>query len=116
MPQLRKDPVTGRWVIISTDRNRRPSDFTRTRDLPKLNGVCPFCRGHEAETPPEILSYRENGNGAWNTRVVPNKFPALRLEGMLERAGEGLYDQMSGIGAHEVIIETPAQGIAGEAA
>ena len=108
--------MTGRWVIISTDRNRRPSDFTRTRDLPKLNGVCPFCRGHEAETPPEILSYRENGNGAWNTRVVPNKFPALRLEGMLERAGEGLYDQMSGIGAHEVIIETPAQGIAGEAA
>ena len=107
MPQLRKDPVTGRWVIISTTRGRRPSDFTRTREMPKSNGVCPFCKGHEGETPPEILSYRENGNGHWNTRVVPNKFPALRVEGPLDRAGEGLYDQMTGIGAHEVIIETP---------
>ena len=107
MPQLRKDPVTGRWVIISADRARRVSDFTRTGELPKSQGVCPFCRGHEALTPPEILTYRENGSGAWNTRVIPNKFPALRVEGVLERAGEGLYDQMSGIGAHEVIIETP---------
>ena len=107
MPQLRKDPVTGRWVIISADRARRVSDFTRTGELPKSQGVCPFCHGHESLTPPEILTYRENGSGAWNTRVIPNKFPALRVEGVLERAGEGLYDQMSGIGAHEVIIETP---------
>ncbi len=108
MPQLRKDPVTGRWVIISSNRTRRPSDFVRTPVLPQpMNGSCPFCQGHESETPPEILSYRENGNGHWSLRVVPNKFPALRVEGMLDRAGEGLYDQMSGIGAHEVIIETP---------
>jgi len=107
LPQLRKDPVTGRWVIISPERTRRRNDFIATQGLPKSQGPCPFCRGHEAETPPEILSYRENGSGAWQTRVVPNKFPALRVEGMLERAGEGLYDHMSGIGAHEVIIETP---------
>jgi len=107
LPQLRKDPVTGRWVIISPERSRRRSDFIGTRELPKSQGACPFCRGHEGETPPEILSYRDHGNGAWKTRVVPNKFPALRVEGMLERVGEGLYDHMSGIGAHEVIIETP---------
>ena len=109
MPQLRKDPVTGRWVIISTNRARRPSDFTRTSTTSPSKGPCPFCIGHEAETPPEILSYRENGNGNghWTLSVVPNKFPALRVEGMLDRAGEGLYDQMSGIGAHEVIIESP---------
>jgi len=106
LPQLRKDPVTGRWVIISTNRARRLSDFTRTSSLLPANGSCPFCLGHESETPPEILAYRENGSGHWSLRVVPNKFPALRVEGMLERAGEGLYDQMSGIGAHEVIIET----------
>jgi len=52
----------------------------RTHDLPKLNGRCPFCCGHEADTPPEILSYPENGNGHWNLRVVPNKFPTLRVE------------------------------------
>ena len=107
MPELRKDPVTGRWVIISTDRSRRPSDFNRTRVLPKANGVCPFCPGHEDKTPPEILSYRENGGPQWSLRVVPNKFPALRVEGLLDREGEGLYDRMTGIGAHEVIIESP---------
>jgi UDPglucose--hexose-1-phosphate uridylyltransferase len=47
-----------------------------------------------------------NGPG-WNLRVVPNKFPALRIEGELHKSGEGLYDKMNGIGAHEVIIETP---------
>ena len=106
MPQLRKDPVTGRWVIIAADRARRPSDFTRTRVVAHSNGDCPFCAGREDQTPPEILCYRENGGNQWNLRVVPNKFPALRVEGQLESAGEGLYDQMNGVGAHEVIIET----------
>lgn len=99
--------MTGRWVIISADRARRPSDFTRNSALPEANGTCPFCLGHEDQTPPEILSYRDNGNGHWNLRVVPNKFPALQVEGVLDRAGEGLYDQMSGVGAHEVIVESP---------
>jgi UDPglucose--hexose-1-phosphate uridylyltransferase len=107
VPELRKDPVTGRWVIISTDRARRPSDFTRTPVHSKSNGNCPFCAGHEDQTPPEILSYRENGNGRWNLRVIPNKYPALRVEGILDREGEGLYDRITGIGAHEVIIESP---------
>ena len=107
MPELRKDPVTGRWVIISTNQPRRPSDFTRTSSLPPSNGSCPFCIGQETQTPPEVLAYRENGNGHWSLRVVPNKFPALRVEGRLDRVGQGLYDQMSGVGAHEVVIETP---------
>src|SRR4029450_1822104 len=72
--------------------------------------LCPFCEGHEDKTPPEILAYR-NGSTAhsrgWDVRVVPNKFPALRVEGTLDRQGEGLFDRMNGIGAHEVIIETP---------
>ncbi len=107
MPELRKDPVTGRWVIISTDRARRPSDFTRIRELPKANGVCPFCPGEEHQTPPEILAYRDNGGPEWNLRVVPNKFPALRVEGVLDSEGDGIYDRMTGVGAHEVIIESP---------
>jgi UDPglucose--hexose-1-phosphate uridylyltransferase len=105
LPELRKDPITGRWVIIATDPARHPSDFTRTPVVTKSNGNCPFCPGHEDKTPPEVLSYRDNAN-QWNLRVVPNKFPALRVEGQLDRSGEGLYDRMTGIGAHEVIIES----------
>jgi len=112
MPELRKDPVTGRWVIISTERARRPTDFIRSHVRPKPGGVCPFCPGQEAATPPEILSYRENGGDRWNLRVVPNKFPALRVEGLLDREAEGLYDRMSGVGAHEVIIESPEHKVA----
>jgi UDPglucose--hexose-1-phosphate uridylyltransferase len=111
MPQLRRDPVTGRWVIISTDRQKRPNDFRLERATTIGRDQCPFCPGNEALTPPEVLSYRQNGGAAngpgWNVRVVPNKFPALQVEGMLDREGEGMFDRMNGIGAHEVIIETP---------
>src|SRR5215203_4217303 len=105
MADLRKDPVTGRWVIISTERQKRPTDFQIETVTTRKDDQCPFCAGHEDRTPPEILSYR-NGAG-WDVRVVPNKFPALRVEGDLDRQGEGLFDRMNGIGAHEVIIETP---------
>jgi UDPglucose--hexose-1-phosphate uridylyltransferase len=110
MPQLRKDPITGRWVIISTERVKRPSDFIREPVVAKSGKVCPFCAGNEDKTPPEVLAYRSSGfpnKPGWNLRVVPNKFPALRVEGTLDRQGEGMYDFMSGVGAHEVIIETP---------
>jgi UDPglucose--hexose-1-phosphate uridylyltransferase len=111
LPELRKDPITGRWVIISTDRAKRPTDFLRQSVDIKGNGFCPFCYGNEDKTPPEILAYGRNGSGrnqpGWTVRVVPNKFPALGIEGDLDRQGEGLFDKMNGIGAHEVIIETP---------
>ncbi len=109
MPELRKDPVVGRWVIISTERGKRPTSFTSVskRVAPSL---CPFCPGHESHTPPEILAYRdpdtEPNQPGWSLRVFPNKYPALRVEGELDRAPKGLYDKMNGIGAHEVIVET----------
>jgi UDPglucose--hexose-1-phosphate uridylyltransferase len=111
LPELRKDPITGRWVIISTDRARRPMDFVRESVKIKGVGVCPFCTGNEGKTPSEVLAYGRNGSGkdtpGWTLRVVPNKFPALGIEGMLDREGHGLFDRMNGIGAHEVIIESP---------
>jgi UDPglucose--hexose-1-phosphate uridylyltransferase len=110
MPELRKDPVVGRWVIIATERARRPSDFQRDPVRPRA-ASCVFCVGNEDNTPPEILAGRGPGsspNGpGWSFRVVPNKFPALRIEGDLEPAGEGLFDRMNGVGAHEVVIESP---------
>jgi len=111
MPELRKDPVVGRWVIISTERSRRPTNFSPARPV-RTNGFCPFDPGHEDKTPPEVYAVRDNGgspNGpGWQVRVVPNKFPALQIEGSLDRRGEGLYDKMNGVGAHEVVIEGPA--------
>lgn len=108
MPELRKDPITGRWVIISTDRARRPTDFQQQGVVLTGNRFCPFCPGNEDKTPPEVLAYSTEGlrgDARWSLRVVPNKFPALRVEGDLDRQGEGLYDRMNGVGAHEVVIE-----------
>jgi UDPglucose--hexose-1-phosphate uridylyltransferase len=111
LPELRKDPITGRWVIVATDRAMRPADFIREHVAPVEGRFCPFCPGHEEKTPPEVLAYRPGGglpnSTGWSLRVVPNKFPALRVEGDLNRQGEGLYDKMNGVGAHEVVIETP---------
>lgn len=110
MPELRRDPVMGRWVIISTERNKRPHDFAVEKDFPQA-GACPFCPGYEDKTPSEIMAYYSNGRernkSGWWIRVIPNKFPALQIEGDLNRTGEGMYDKMHGLGAHEVIIETP---------
>lgn len=111
MPELRKDPVLGRWIIISKERQKRPTDFLV--DHPKTSGgFCPLCPGNENTTPPEVLAFEKGGayshaEKQWQVRVVPNKYPALVIEGDLGKEGEGLYDRMNGIGAHEVIIESP---------
>jgi len=113
MPELRKDPIIDRWVIISTERGKRPVFFIEEKS-PFKEGVCPLCPGNEYMTPPEIFAIRQGNpplsGSNWRLRVVPNKFPALRIEGNLDKEGIGLYDKMNGIGAHEVIIETPVHG------
>jgi UDPglucose--hexose-1-phosphate uridylyltransferase len=116
MSELRKDPIVGRWVIISTERGKRPADFIHREKLKpsKLGHLCPFCEGNEDKTPPEIYALRNpdtrpNSPG-WQVRVVANKFPALRLRGDSGRREVGMFDMMNGIGAHEVIIESPDHG------
>ncbi len=104
MPSLRKDPISGRWVIIATERSKRPSDFHVTVEKPSAD-FCPFCKGNESATPPAIRSWNDK-NGDWSVRVIPNKYPALKVEGSVEKWGEGMFDAMSGVGAHEVIIES----------
>jgi UDPglucose--hexose-1-phosphate uridylyltransferase len=110
MPELRKDPIVGRWVIIATDRAKRPV-APRNEPQAAAGSFCPFCEGSEETTPHEIVAYRDRGTPAnhkgWRVRVVPNKFPALQIEGEQNKHGEGIYDRMNGIGAHEVIIECP---------
>lgn len=112
MPELRKDPISDRWVVVSTERGRRPTDFGGTTVAAEGEAkFCPFCGGNEAKTPPEIIAWRKASTApntaGWEVRVIPNKFPALIIEGDVNRTGTGIYDMMSGIGAHEVIVETP---------
>jgi UDPglucose--hexose-1-phosphate uridylyltransferase len=109
MNELRCDPITARWIIVFLDKIAQPSDFVIEPHKKNKDG-CPFCWGNEAMTPPEIIAHRKFGsqNGPnWSVRVVPNKFPALRIEGELNKEGIGVFDMMNGIGAHEVIIDTP---------
>jgi UDPglucose--hexose-1-phosphate uridylyltransferase len=109
--ELRKDPIAGRWVIIATERVKRPNDFQQRSKRARATSFCPFCPGNEDKTPPEIVAHRPGGGPrdtpGWTVRVVPNKYPALRIEGHRNRRAVGLYDMMSGIGAHEVVIESP---------
>jgi UDPglucose--hexose-1-phosphate uridylyltransferase len=112
MPQLRKDPIIGRWVIIATERAKRPDDFKKIAEPPPPEGKeCPFCEGKEHLTPPEIFSFRSPKSAAntpgWQLRVVSSIAPVLHIEGDLDRHGQGVYDVMNGIGAHEIVIESP---------
>jgi UDPglucose--hexose-1-phosphate uridylyltransferase len=109
MPELRKDLITEGWVIIATERAKRPHDFAQPPTEPEAAN-CPFCPGSESQTPPELWASRANGGAnqpGWKVRVIPNKFPALRIEGEMDREADGIYDRMNGIGAHEVVIDTP---------
>ncbi len=110
LSELRKDPVLGRWVIISTARGKRPQGFADP--LKEAEGaVCPFCFGNEHMTPPEIYALgpqsRPANHRGWRVRVVANKYPALGVDGPLAKQGRGIFDTMTGFGAHEVVIETP---------
>lgn len=114
MPVLRFDPTTSDWVVFAPSRKFRPHDG-HSKPAPESAAVsvvanCPFCSGNEALTPQEIYSVPETSGGAarWKVRVVPNKFPALRIEESPARVAEGgSFHSMGGCGAHEVIVESP---------
>lgn len=109
--ELRREPILRRWVVI-TSRHWEALMGLLSRQRGQERDLCPFCPGHEAKTPPEVFAIRDphsppNGKG-WRVRVVPNKFPFFRIEGAIEKSAAGIYDRMTGIGAHEIVIETPA--------
>lgn len=110
MSELRRDPIIGRWVIVETANPSHPQEYEYETHVQR-GGNCPFCYGNESMTPFEIDSIRDLHTGpnspGWQVRVVPNKFPALKIEGTLDRRGLGIYDLSNGVGAHEVLVETP---------
>ncbi len=111
MPELRKDPVIGRWVIISAERGKRPSGYEQVVES-RTTDYSPFSAGNEAMTPPEIFAVRPDSSisnsNDWSLRVIPNKYPAL-VSDQVSAAypKDDFYEAMPGIGAHEVVIETP---------
>ncbi len=115
MPEFRKDLITGEWVIIATERAKRPDKFKKGTSYKKIKTCpesCPFCAGNESMTPKEVFAInsikeRKPDTSGWQVRVVPNKFPALISNLPLDTSKIGIYDKMSGFGVHEVIIISP---------
>ncbi len=109
MPELRRDPLTGDWVIYSESRRGRPEDFDVSSSPQDPIEECPFEPGREDRTPPEVDAIRPGGDGRsdWAVRVVPNKFPALSDTGGSAEPPAGDPDTRPGRGTHEVVVETP---------
>lgn len=106
--QFRQDITTREWVIYAPVRGERPEDFqekTERPDLPEYDPTCPFCPGNEAQLP-TIIEERQ-GDHSWQTRIVPNKFPALSPDQSTQRERHNMFVTMPGFGRHEVIIEHP---------
>lgn len=113
MPEFRKDIITDDWVIIATERAKRPEDFTKhIDDQVSRSRECPFDPGNEELTPPEILRVDKKGNivdknSDWQIRIVPNKFPALVNDATTKKGFDGFYSNMGSFGMHEVVVNTP---------
>jgi len=110
MPELRQNFFTKEWVIIATERAKRPKELARQQPLKKPAAfvpTCPFCPGNEDKTPPEVLRVPAAGSDPWQVRVIPNKFSALARDSQPVRTIHRLRRSMAGFGVHDVIVETP---------
>lgn len=120
--ELRKDYLLDRWVVIATERGRRPTDFVKQERQQTKAGVCPLCPGNEHMTPPAVLVYLrsgkvikkdrdkdENRHKNWLIRVVPNLYPAFsppknRISKRQIVKNENLC---LAVGHHEILVESP---------
>ncbi len=102
MSEWRKDPLVDRWVCIAPGRAARP-DFYASHEPERQ---CPFCPGHEGETPDAVQEVFDR-QGAWQLRVVPNRYPAFETAARFVLPSVGLWCAAPGQGAHEVVIESP---------
>jgi len=109
MSEIRRNIITRDWVIMATERAKRPHEFgsfKKVREsLPLYKDNCPFCVGNEHLSTKDII--RIEGKDSWKVRIIPNKYPALSPEGNRERHTSGLQQTISGIGVHDVVIESP---------
>lgn len=109
--EIRQNKATKEWVIFAPARGKRPHDFQKGGDedgqVPPHDTHCPFCPGNETMLPTVIKEWRDETGDQWQTRVVPNKFPALTPGSSIQRYAKGINIAMQGYGQHEVIVESP---------
>lgn len=114
MSELRRDPITKRWVIVAAGRAKRPEHFKKEPKSANAGTSCPFCPGNESKTPPEIRVYpnrKPPNTPGWQVRVIPNKFNAVGIDEALKTQPLGTYLTMTGYGAHEVFIDSPQHDV-----
>jgi UDPglucose--hexose-1-phosphate uridylyltransferase len=102
--ELRKDPATGKWVLVRPLHGNPGSE----------QEGCPFCPGNEHLTPREIAAYRPGAGGTqadWEVRVIPERDPYFVIEEELAREGIGMFDRISTRGASEIVVESPDHGM-----
>jgi len=110
MTELRQNMATKEWVVIASERVKRPDDYVTAQlpvidsSLPEYDPHCPFCPGNE-EHDLEVARYP--ATDPWQTRVVNNRYPALSVEGDLVRTYNGVHRLISGVGYHEIIVDHP---------
>jgi UDPglucose--hexose-1-phosphate uridylyltransferase len=106
--QLRLDPLSGRWVVVSTRRAYRPGAFM-VRSEPvqaDTSRPCPFCPGNEEDSAPALETY--GPSGGWLVRVVPNRYPAFEGDEPFVVANRGpVFTQATAGGIHEVLVLSP---------
>jgi UDPglucose--hexose-1-phosphate uridylyltransferase len=110
MPELRQNFFTKEWVIIATERAKRPEELVAHRPAKTVASfveACPFCPGNESKTPPEVMRVPTTGSGPWQVRVIPNKFAALARDSQPTRTIHRSRRSIGGFGVHDVIVETP---------
>jgi UDPglucose--hexose-1-phosphate uridylyltransferase len=110
MPELRQNYFTKEWVVIATERAKRPEELKLKREpkvIPERVPSCPFCPGNENLTPPEVMRAAASAGDGWQVRVIPNKFSALAREVEPQRKVQRLRRTIDGFGVHDVIVETP---------
>lgn len=108
MSEIRLDRLYNQYVLIAPERLHRPDHlFVERADTRAAD--CPFCEGHEAMTPPEIFAIRSGvpDGPQWRTRVVPNLYKAVQIEQEGSSRREGMFEMIDGVGAHEVVIDSP---------
>jgi UDPglucose--hexose-1-phosphate uridylyltransferase len=120
--ELRKDYLLDRWVVIATERGRRPTDFAKKEREQAKTSVCPMCPGNEHMTPPAVLVYLKSGKGIrkgkdkngfrhknWLIRCIPNLYPAFappKTEISRKKIMKS-SDLAVAVGHHEVLVESP---------
>ena len=120
--ELRKDYLLDRWVVIATERGKRPTDFASQERQRTKSAVCPMCQGNEHMTPPAALVYLKSGKGIrktrdendsrhkdWLIRCIPNLYPAFTppKEELTQKQIMKGNNLASAVGHHEVLVESP---------